>query len=450
MDDPGEGNIFLQLIFLLILIFINAFFSMSETAIISLNDNKVEKKAYEGNKKAKKILKLTKKPSGFLLAIKIVINFICLLISAIAAQSFLDNLTQAFLRLIPNASVGAMEAISLILITVIVSCLLLVLGDFVPRKIAMQVPEKVAFAIASPLLLIIKITKPTAKLFSAIANLIVRMLGFDPNASEESVTEEEIRMMVDVGEEKGVIENAQKEMINNIFEFDDVCVADIMTHRTDMIAVDAEDPLADVVALAIEHGYSRIPVFEDDFDNIVGIAYIKDLLKYVGGSLPKTKKMKDIMRTAFYVPKTLSCAKLFTEMGERHVQMAIVVDEYGGTAGLITLEDLLESIVGNIQDEFDNEDEDILKIDENTFTIDGTTDIEEVSEILDVEIPEGDYDTLGGFVISLLGFLPQEGESNEVDYQNIHFTVMNVEDRRIGKIRVEIVPSLTLEVEEKE
>jgi len=450
MDDPGDGNLIFQLILLLVLILVNAFFAMSETAIISLNDNKVEKMADEGNKKAKKVLKLTKAPSSFLSAIQICITFGCLLTSAIAAQSFADNLTQVFLTLIPNASVRAITALSVLLITLIVSYFSLVLGEFVPRKIAMQVPEKVAFAIVSPLLFTTKITKPAAKLFSVTANLFVRMFGFDPNASEESVTEEEIRMMVDVGEEKGVIENAQKEMINNIFEFDDMCVADIMTHRTDMIAVEAEDPLSDVVALAIEHGYSRIPVFEDELDNIVGIAYIKDLLKYVGGNLPKTKKMKDIMRTAFYIPGTLSCAKLFTAMGERHVQMAIVVDEYGGTAGLITLEDLLESIVGNIQDEFDNEDEDILKIDENTFTIDGTTDIEEVSEILDVEIPEGEYDTLGGFIISLLGFLPQEGENNEADYRNIHFTVLNVEDRRIGKIKVEISPEKPLEVSDKD
>ncbi|MEG1614480.1 MAG: hemolysin family protein, partial [Oscillospiraceae bacterium] len=262
--------------------------------------------------------------------------------------------------------------------------------------------------------------------------------------------EEEIRMMVDVGEEKGVIENSQKEMINNIFELDDTCVSDIMTHRTDMVALEAEEPLSEVVSLAIEHGYSRIPVFDDDLDDVIGIAYIKDLLKYVGDNLPKTKKMKDMIREAFYVPKSLSCTKLFTEMSERHVQMAIVVDEYGGTAGLITLEDLLESIVGNIQDEYDNEDEDILKIDENTFTIDGTTDIEEVSDILDIEIPDGEYDTLGGFIISLLGYLPKEGENNEVDYKNIHFTVLNVEDRRIGKINVEIFNVEENETEETE
>ncbi|MEG1551054.1 MAG: CBS domain-containing protein, partial [Oscillospiraceae bacterium] len=164
-------------------------------------------------------------------------------------------------------------------------------------------------------------------------------------------------MMVDVGQEKGVIEDVQKEMINNIFEFDDIDVADIMTHRTDMACIDIEDPLPDVVKLSMEYGYSRIPVYEEDPDNIVGVIYIKDLLKYIGANLPKTKTSKDVMRKAYYVPETKRCGELFAEMTETHTQMAVVVDEYGGTAGIVTLEDILEAIVGNIQDEYDNEDE---------------------------------------------------------------------------------------------
>ena len=246
--------------------------------------------------------------------------------------------------------------------------------------------------------------------------------------------------MVDVGQEKGVIEDVQKEMINNIFEFDDIDVADIMTHRTDMACIDVEDSLSDAIKLAIEEGYSRIPVYEEDPDNIVGIIYIKDLLKYVGTSLPKTKGLKDIMRDAYFVPESKRCGALFSELTEKHIQMAIVVDEYGGTAGLVTLEDIVEAIVGNIQDEYDNEDEEISKINETTFTIDGITDLEEVEEQLGIKFPKDDYDTLGGFIISRLGFLPQDGEMNTVEYENIRFTVLNVEERRIGKVKVEILP----------
>lgn len=247
-------------------------------------------------------------------------------------------------------------------------------------------------------------------------------------------------MMVDVGQEKGVIEDLQKEMIDNIFDFDDIDVSDIMTHRTDMCAVEDEDTLEHIVSVAIEEGYSRIPVFHEDPDNIIGIVYVKDLLKYVSSTLPKGKGPKDIMRSAYYVPFSKNCGELFSEMSEKRVQMAVVVDEYGGTAGIVTMEDLLEAIVGNIQDEYDNEDKEIVAVDDSTFTIDGTAYIEEVNELVDDVIPEGDYDTLGGFVISLLGFLPKDGDMNEVEYENLKFTILNVDDRRIGKVKVEIKP----------
>jgi putative hemolysin len=325
----------------------------------------------------------------------------------------------------------------------------LVLGELVPKKIAMHKPERVSFTVVPVLLFVNKVFKPFVKLLSASTNGVVRLFGIDPNADEEIVTEEEIRMMVDVGQEKGVIEDTQKEMINNIFEFDDMDVADIMTHRTDVDCVDIEDGLAEVVKLSMEYGHSRIPIYKEDPDNIIGIVYIKDLLKYVGSSLPKSKSIKDFMREAYYVPETKQCNELLNEMLEKHLQMAVVVDEYGGTAGIVTLEDIIESIVGNIQDEYDNEDEEISKINENTFTIDGITDIEEVEEQLGISIPEGDYDTLGGFIISLLGYLPTGEAQDEAQFENIRFTVLNVEERRIGKVKVEILPVEEPENEEE-
>ena len=181
-------------------------------------------------------------------------------------------------------------------------------------------------------------------------------------------------------------------------------------------------------------------MYEEDPDNVVGVVYIKDLLKYIGTSLPKSKGLKDVMREAYFVPESKRCGALFSEMTEKHIQMAIVVDEYGGTAGLVTLEDIVEAIVGNIQDEYDNEDEEISKINETTFTIDGITDLEEVEEQIGIKFPDDDYDTLGGFIISRLGFLPQDGEMNTVEYENVRFTVLNVEERRIGRVKVEILP----------
>lgn len=316
----------------------------------------------------------------------------------------------------------------------------LVLGELVPKKIAMNKPEKMAFMAAPILVFVAKVTRPIVKFLAFSTNSVLKLIGIDPHADEEVVTEEEIRMMVDVGGEKGVIEDTQIEMINNIFEFDDIDVADIMTHRTDMVCVDEEEPLAEAVKLSIENGFSRIPVYKEDPDNIIGIVYIKDFLKYVGTNLPKTKTVKDMMRPAYYVPETKRCGELFTEMTEKRVQMAVVVDEYGGTAGIVTLEDLLESIVGNIQDEYDHEDEEISIINDTTFEVEGITDIEEVEEHTGKKFPDGDYDTIGGYIISVLGFLPEDGQMNEVQFENVKFTVLNVEERRIGKVKVEVLP----------
>ena len=447
MDDPGSP---MAIILVLALVFINAFFAMSEIAIISLNDNVVEKMAEEGNKKAKQIVKLTSNPSNFLSTIQIGVTLAGFLTSASASTSFANMLTNAVMSTGIEINRSIVNGVSVVLITLIMSYFSLVLGELAPKRMAMQKPEKIANLVVGPLMIVAKTTKPFVRFLSASTNLVVRMCGFDPNADEEEVTEEEIRLMVDVGEEKGVIENIQKEMINNIFEFDDIDVEDIMTHRTDMIAAEDTDSLREIVELAIENGCSRIPVYNEDPDNIVGIVYIKDLLKYISATLPEDQKPTDIMRKAYYVPTSKKCGELFTEMTESHIQMAIVVDEYGGTAGLVTMEDLLEAIVGNIQDEYDNEDEEIVAVEENVFTIDGLTAIEEVNDLVGDIIPEGDYDTLGGFIISELGFLPRDGEMNELEYKKLHFTILNVEERRIGKVKVVIDPDYVEEAEEEE
>lgn len=447
--DADPGSIILKVVLLFILTLLNAFFAMSEIAIISLNDTKIDKLAEEGHKKAKQVKKLTENSSNFLSTIQIGVTLAGFLTSATAAQSFATMLSDALAKTaVANViPLGIISGVSTVLITLITSYFSLVLGELAPKKIAMQKPEKVSFAVVPVLLFVSRVTKPFVKILSVSTNAVVRLFGLDPNADEEEVTEEEIRMMVDVGQEKGVIEDVQKEMINNIFEFDDIDVADIMTHRTDMACVDVEDSLADIIQLSMEEGYSRIPVYEEDPDNVVGIVYIKDLLKYIGSSLPEALHLKDVMRKAYYVPESKRCGALFAEMTEKHIQMAIVVDEYGGTAGLVTLEDIVEAIVGNIQDEYDNEDVEISKINETTFTIDGVTDLEEVEEQLGIQFPEDDYDTLGGFIISQLGFLPQDGDMNAVEFENIRFTVLNVEERRIGKVKVEILPKPETETE---
>lgn len=449
MDDPDPaGNLIFQLVLLFALILINAFFAMSEIAIISLNDNKIRKMAEEGHKKAQKVLKLTENSSKFLSTIQIGVTLAGFLTSASASQTLASRLSGWLVSMVPSLPIGLINGIAVVVITILMSYFSLVLGELGPKRIAMQAAEKVSFAVVGPLLVISRISAPFIWILTKSTNFVVRLLGFDPNASEENVTEEEIRMMVDVGKEKGVIEESQKEMINNIFEFDDATARDIMTHRTDIGAVEVTDSVEDAIKLSVEEGYSRIPVFEDDLDDIVGILYVKDLLPYVGENLPDGKTLTSIMRKANFVPETKKCGELFTEMTEKHIQLAVVVDEYGGTAGIVTIEDLIEFIVGNIQDEYDKEEEEVSQINESTFTIDGIMDIDEVAEILGVRFPEGEYDTLGGFLISLLGYLPMgDGVIDPItlQYENIVFTILSAEDKRIGKIRVELLPATDTE-----
>lgn len=459
MDDPYPGNfinlaisaieadgnvsavsIILKIALLFVLILVNAFFAMSEIAMISLNDTKIEKLAEEGDKKAKQIIKLTQNSSNFLSTIQIGVTLAGFLTSASAADSFAPLITNAVAPLIPGVPVSVIDTIALVLITIIISYFSLVFGELAPKKIGMQKSEKVAYKVVGILLFVMKATKPFVKLLSMSTNGIVRLFGIDPMADEEEVTEEEILMMVDVGEEKGVIENSQAEMINNIFEFDDIDASDIMTHRVDMTAVEADEPISEVIKVAVADGYSRIPVFDDDPDNIIGVVYIKDLLSYVGKELPEKKTIREVMRDAYFIPETKKCGQIFTEMSEKRVQMAIVVDEYGGTAGLLTLEDIVESIVGNIHDEYDTEEEEISKINDTTFTVEGTTDLDEIDELVGAKIPQGDYDTVAGFIISKLGFLPKDGDMDAVEHENLKFTVLSVEDKRIAKVRIDITP----------
>lgn len=273
-----------------------------------------------------------------------------------------------------------------------------------------------------------KLLKPFAKFFLSKEQRMRKI---------EDETEKEILMLIDEGEEKGVIEESQREMITNIFEFDDMLASDVMTHRTEIEAIEINDEISQVVEKSITAGYSRIPVYEEELDNIKGVMYIKDLLKYVGKSIPKTLTIADVMRKAYFFPETKRCGDLFNEMTEKHLQLVFVCDEYGGVSGIVTVEDLLEAIVGNMQDEYDNEEEEIEQVNETTYTLDGTTDIEEVAEILGIELPNGDYDTIGGFIMAELGRIPGEDESPIIEYEGYSFRVDTVDDRRIEKITAE-------------
>ena len=444
MDDPG--SIILKVVLLFALILVNAFFAMSEMAIVTLNDSKMEKMADEGHKKAKKVLRLTEDSSRFLSTIQVGVTLAGFLTSAVAATSFSSILT-AWLTdvfsITDKSVIGLVASLSLILITIIISYFSLVLGELLPKRIAMHNPESISFRVVGILLFFKAIMRPIVALLSVSTNGMLRIFGINPKDAPQAVTEEEIRMLVDVGEEKGVIEESQKEMINNIFEFDDIVAADVMTHRTDVVAIDINDSFTTVLKTVMEEGYSRIPVYDDDLDDIKGVLYVKDLLKFVGQDLPKRGVAK-LMRKAYFVPESKKCGELFAEMTEKRIQLAIVSDEYGGFAGIVTIEDLLESIVGNMQDEYDDEEEEFEKLNDTTYTIDGVTDIEEVEEELGIKLPQGEYDTVAGMIMSILGRIPEENETPMVEVAGCEFTVESINERRIERVKIVKLP-----VEEK-
>ena len=424
---------FTQIIVLIILILLNAYFAATEIAFISLNDAKIEKNAKEGNKKAKQILKMLKTPSKFLATIQIGITLAGFLSSAFASDAFADKLAPILNNLIPSISLEVWRGISILLITIILSFFTLVFGELVPKRLAMKYYEKISYATIGVIRAISIITAPFVKLLTFSTNIVSKLFGVG-EAEEEVVTEEEIKMMIAEGEEKGTIERGEKQLLNNVFEFNDIIVSEIMTPRTDMYAIDINKNLREMLDEIDEFKYSRIPVYNESIDDIEGILFVKDILKPLKDN--EEIDIRKIMREPYFIPESKDIDELFKEMQQNKVQMAIVIDEYGGTAGLITMEDIIEELVGNIFDEYDEEELDIKKIDENTYIVNGMITSYELKKIFDVELPEGDYETLSGYLLDKLGRIPEEDEHPVIEDENLTYRVEEIEDRRIKYVKV--------------
>ncbi|ABN54068.1 MAG TPA: HlyC/CorC family transporter [Hungateiclostridium thermocellum] len=429
---------FVEILVLILLIVLNGFFAASEIALISLNDNKLRLMGNEKSKKKIEILKkLLSEPGRFLATIQIGITLGGTLSSAFASESFSDRLAGLIKQTGVPVPDAVLKTLSMIFVSVILSYFSLVIGELVPKRLAMKKEEAISMFAARPLYILSVVTYPAVKLLNASTNLIVRLFGIDPNADEEEVTEEEIRMMVDVGEEKGTIQENEKEMINNIFDFDNKTVMDIMTHRTDIVALPVDASLDEVISLFNEEKYTRIPVYEESIDNIVGILHVKDLIKYIGvGSDTADFDLRKIIRKPYNVPWSKKADELFSELQKNKVHMAIIIDEYGGTAGIVTVEDLVEEIVGNIFDEYDEEEKDFEKLDESTYIFSGTAGLDVLNEWADAQLPEDEYDTLSGFIISQLGRIPEYDEKPEIEFNGLLFKVEEVSEKRIEKIKV--------------
>ncbi len=421
-----------SILILIILIFINAFFAAAEIAFISLNDNKIDIQAKEGNKKAKKIQNMLKNPSKFLATIQIGVTLAGFLSSAFASDTFADKLSPILNAWLPNVSIATWKSISIIIITIILSYFTLVFGELVPKRIAMKYYEKVSFASIGIIKAISIITAPFVKFLTFSTNIVSKIFGVT-GEEEENVTEEEIRMMIDVGEEKGAIEEQEKEMINNVFEFNDKVVSEIMIPRNKIFALDINLTISDVIEkLSEDMRYSRMPVYDESIDNIKGIIYIKDLLL---SNKNKNSKIKSLVKEAYFISDTKKVNELFQELRKSKKQIAIVIDEYGGTAGMVTMEDILEEIVGEIYDEYDKETDKIKKIDNNTFLFDASIALYDVEKFLDIEIEEEEVDTLGGYLIKMLDRIPKDGEKPIVETEKVTYKIEKVKDRKIIKVK---------------
>ena len=424
-------------ILLLLLVAFNGFFSGSELAFVSINNSKLKSMANDGHRAASLVIKLKEVPNKFLSTIQIGVSIASILSGVFASEAFASELTAKILTM-GNYPEAAVKTLSMFFITLLTSYLMLVFGELVPKRVAMSNPEKFAFIVVQPLWFLSKVTTPIVKFLSMSTNLVLRIIGIDPNKVEDEVTEEEIKIMVEAGE----INLTEKQMIYNIFDFDNIEVSDIMTHRTEVVAINIDSTFEEIMDLVHEERFTRYPVYEDNIDDIIGVIHLRDLLRYIKSSTEEPFEIKEILREPYYVPDSKRTDKLFREFQSHKTHMAIVIDEYGGTAGVITMENLIEEIMGNILDEYDEDEEEytITKIMDDEYLVSGSCDIEDLEEILNIGMPVDDYETVSGFIIGHLGRIPTEedviNDDSDFVFNQYLFSIEDTDEKVISKIRV--------------
>ena len=440
-----------QILLQVVLILLNAFFAATEIAVISLNRNKLEKMAEDGDRKAPKLLKLTENQSAFLSTIQIGITLAGFLGSAFAA----DNIAGYFIPIFRSWGItlpeNVLRTIAVVLTTLIISFFTLIFGELVPKRIAQQKSYQVARFACGTILILAKIMRPAIWLLTVCTSLVLRLFRMEDKANDDEVTEDDIRMMVDAGGKSGSIEEDEKEWIQNVFEFNDTSITEIMTRESDVVAFQIDTPEYEILDKIKETGLSRFPVYGENINDIKGILNARDFL--INRNEGERKKTKDLLRPAYMVPESIHADKLFSDMQEKKTHIAIVVDEYGQTVGIVTLEDLLEEIVGNIYDEFDPQEEsEIQKIGDNEWKVSGALSLSDFSDETGIEIEENeDYDTIGGMVLSTLSQIPEDGTTLDVTINGLEIHVTKIEDRRIDEAIVrKAQPAEEEKAEEKE
>lgn len=425
-----ENSTFFMIFLQVVLIGLNAVFACAEIAVISMNDNKLAKMAQEGDKRAVRLARLTSQPARFLATIQVAITLSGFLGSAFAAENFSGVLAEWLVGLGVTIPVHILDSASVIIITILLSYFTLVFGELVPKQVAMRKAEPLALGMSGLISGIAAIFAPLVSFLTLSTNGVLRLFGIDPNAEEEKVSEEEIRMMVDVGSEKGTIDHEEREFIQNVFEFDDLSAEELVTHRTDVIMLDLEDTMETWKDIIFNTRHTLYPICEDSADKIVGILNAKEYFRLED----KTREavMKAAVSPAYFVPDTVKADILFRNMKKEKHALAVVLDEYGGMTGIITINDLVEQLVGDLGDTDEEEEKELITLlDESTWKIHGSAMLEDVSEILGVSLPCEEYDTFNGLIFHAIESIPEDGTDMEIKVAGLSVKVTGIKNHQV-------------------
>jgi putative hemolysin len=423
-----------EILFLIILTLLEGFFVAAEIALVSVRRSRIEQLVEEGSTSARRVRGLIEDPGRFLAVAQIGLTTIGFFASAFAAVTLVDGLRDLLLSF--NVEQGTAESVALIVVTLVLALFTIVFAELVPKFVALSNAERVAMALARPIDFIARVLSPVIALLTGITRGVPRLLGVEMN-TEASITAEELRLIVERGGEQGVLEAEEEQMINAVIELGERRVHEVMVPRVSIAALAVDASFEDAIDVVINEGHSRIPVYEDSIDEIVGILYAKDLLPYLRPDAGERPALRTLLRSPVLVPESMTIDDLLHELQRRKVHLAVVLDEYGGTAGLVTIEDLLEEIVGEIQDEYDVEEPMVVKLSDHEARVDGRADVDELLQLFDLSLEledEEEYDTVGGLIYHRVGGVPSPGDKVEVD--GITLTVESTDGRRVGKVLV--------------
>lgn len=432
--DPDADKIIGQIVILIALTMVNAFFACAEMAMVSVNKSKMKRFAEEGRNSAKLVLKFSEEPTKFLSTIQVAITLAGFFSSASAASG-LSNPLGVWLS---KNNIPYGSQLSLITVTLILSYFTLVFGELVPKKVALQKPESISMFCVKPIKAVSKFAYPFIKLLTFSTNIVTLPFGIKEGNTEEILSREELISLVNEGQAHGVLNKKEKEMINSIMEFDEKIAKEIMTPRINVFAIDISAPKEEYLEDLLKTKYTRIPVYEEDIDNIVGMLYIKDFLKEAVKKGYKNVDLRSILKKPYLVPESKIIKDLFRELQQSKKQIAVLIDEYGGFAGIVTMEDLVEEVMGDIEDEYDLISVKVKKLDDSTYLIDGMVTIDELNDKLDLDLYSENYETISGYLIDHIGSIPQENDERTIEIDNLVFKLESVKNKRIDKVKLYI------------